>query len=55
MKMAGFAYDTKSWQPWVLAVLALVGGCYLARLAWTRIGAGWNAAEAIAREKGLVV
>jgi branched-chain amino acid transport system permease protein len=55
MRVAGFACDTKSWQPWALAIAALVGGSGLARLAWSAIRAAWNGAEAVARQKGLAV
>jgi branched-chain amino acid transport system permease protein len=55
MKTAGLVYDTKSWQPWVLAIAALVSGAYLCRLAWRRIGAAWDGALAIAREKGFAL
>jgi branched-chain amino acid transport system permease protein len=55
MKTAGLVYDTKSWQPWVLAIMALISGSLLARLVWRRLDAAWDAAEAVARQKGLVV
>ena len=37
------------------AVALLVGGGLLARLAWRRVAAAWERAQAMAREKGLIV
>jgi branched-chain amino acid transport system permease protein len=53
MKTAGFIYDTKSWQPWAVAIVALAGGSYLTRMVWRRVGVAWDAARAAALEKGL--
>ena len=55
MKMGGISFDAKSWLPWALALILLVGGGGLARLAWGYLAAAWDRAEAVAREKGLTV
>jgi branched-chain amino acid transport system permease protein len=55
MKIGGVTFDTKSWLSWGFAVALLIGGGLLARLAWRRVAAAWERAQAIAREKGLIV
>jgi branched-chain amino acid transport system permease protein len=55
MKMGGISFDAKSWLPWLLAGALLGGGGALARLAWHRVAAAWDRAQASAREKGLTV
>ncbi len=55
MMTAGFAYDIAGWQPWAAALVALVAGASLLRLAWRRVGAAWEAAQAVAREKGFAL
>jgi branched-chain amino acid transport system permease protein len=53
MKTVGITYDTRSWLPWVVAMVCLVAGAALARLASRRVGAAWERARVVAREKGL--
>ena len=55
MKMFGITFDAKSLLAWALAVALLLGGGGLARLAWGRVAAAWDRAQAIARAKGLTV
>ena len=55
MRTAGFVYDIRTWQPWALAVGALVIGGVLWRPIWRQVGRAWDSARAVAREKGLVV
>jgi branched-chain amino acid transport system permease protein len=55
MKMAGISFDAKSLLPWAFALLLLIIGGFLARLAWRRVAAAWDGAQARAREKGLTV
>jgi hypothetical protein len=49
MKTAGFAYDTRSWQPWCWRSWRW-SAFTLAKLVWRRIGAAWDAAEAVPAE-----
>jgi branched-chain amino acid transport system permease protein len=42
MKLAGWAFDAKAWQPWVVALLALSIGGLLGKLARGRIEAAWD-------------
>lgn len=53
MTAAGIAFDTASWKPWALALVALVVGLALVRSRWRSVGAVWDGARAVAREKGL--
>jgi branched-chain amino acid transport system permease protein len=53
MAMAGIAFDAASWKPWALAAAALLVGLLTVRFAWRYVGAVWDAARAIAKEKGL--
>jgi branched-chain amino acid transport system permease protein len=55
MSMAGVLYDARSWEPWTLALLALFVGGAWSRRGCRRVGAAWDGAQAIAREKGLAV
>ncbi|MFI4997111.1 MAG: branched-chain amino acid ABC transporter permease [Hyphomicrobiales bacterium] len=55
MTIAGFAFDSGSALPWMTAFLALIGGSLLLRHAWRLVGAAWNTAAAVAREKGLAL
>jgi branched-chain amino acid transport system permease protein len=55
MKMAGISFDAKSLLAWAFALLLLLVGGLLARLAWRRVAAAWDQAQARAREKGLTV
>ena len=54
-EIGGVTFDTKSWLRGWFALALLVGGGLLARLAWRRVAAAWKRAQAIAREKGLIV
>ncbi len=42
MKLAGLTFDAKTWQPWLVALLALSIGCLLGKLARCRIEAAWD-------------
>lgn len=53
MTMAGIAFDTASWRPWALALAALGVGLFLVRFGWRNVGAVWDGARTVAREKGL--
>jgi branched-chain amino acid transport system permease protein len=55
MKTAGIAYDAKSWRAWLVAIASVVAGSVLVRLASRRVGAAWDRARTVAREKGLAV
>jgi branched-chain amino acid transport system permease protein len=55
MTMAGFTYDIASWRPWAVALIALIAGALLSRLAWRPVGAAWEAAQADARQKGFAL
>jgi branched-chain amino acid transport system permease protein len=55
MPTAGFVYDIKTWQPWVMAVVALAAGSFFIHLAWRKVRAAWAAARLVAREKGFAV
>jgi branched-chain amino acid transport system permease protein len=55
MRTAGVVYDIRTWQPWALAVGALVVGGVLWRPIWRQVGRTWDSARTVAREKGLVV
>jgi branched-chain amino acid transport system permease protein len=55
MRTAGVVYDIRTWQPWALAVGALVVGGVLWRPIWRQVGRAWDSVRAVAREKGLVV
>ena len=55
MKMFGISFDAKGVVPWLLALALLIGGGLIARLAWTRVAAAWDRAQAMARAKGLTV
>jgi len=52
IRIAGLACDTRSWEPWVLAAAALIGGSVLVRLTWARVVAVWDRALDAARAKG---
>ncbi|MFI5012075.1 MAG: branched-chain amino acid ABC transporter permease [Hyphomicrobiales bacterium] len=55
MTLAGLAYDIATWRPWAAALIALIAGAFLSRLAWRRVGAAWDVAQAVARQKGLAL
>ena len=55
MKMGGISFDAKSAMPWVLALALLGGGGALARLAWHRVAAAWDACAGKRAAKGLTV
>ena len=55
MKMAGITFDARSWLAWALALILLLAGGGLARLAWHRVAAAWDRAQGVAREKGLTI
>ncbi len=54
MKLAGFAFDAKSWQPWVLALALLAVGGVWSRFVARTITAAWTRARATAEARGLV-
>jgi branched-chain amino acid transport system permease protein len=53
MKLAGVAFDTKSWQPWLAALVALGVGAVVSRFAARTITAAWTRARAGAEARGL--
>jgi branched-chain amino acid transport system permease protein len=55
MTLMGVGFDSASPLPWAAAILALALGIPLLRYAWRLVAAAWDAATAVAREKGLVL
>ncbi len=51
----GVVIDSQAPLPWVAAFLALAAGALLLHRAWRVVGAAWDAASAVAREKGFAL
>jgi branched-chain amino acid transport system permease protein len=55
MTVMGVVIDSQAPLPWVAAFLALAAGALLLHRAWRVVGAAWDAASAVAREKGFAL
>ncbi len=55
MKLAGIAFDAKSWQPWLLATCALAAGAIMGRAAARHTMVAWARSRAIVEAKGSIV
>ncbi len=55
MTIAGIGFDSASALPWMVALLALIGGALMLRRVWHRVGAAWDAADEAVRQKGLAL
>ena len=48
----GIPFDATRPSTWAVAAVLVVGGFVIARLSWARVGAAWDRATAVARERG---
>ena len=48
----GVPFDATRPSTWAVAAVLVVGGFVIARLSWARVGAAWDRATAVARERG---
>ena len=54
MHIGVFFFDAKTWRPWAVAVGGIVVGLLLTRFVSRWVGAAWDSARAVARDKGLI-
>jgi branched-chain amino acid transport system permease protein len=48
----GVPFDTSEPATWIVALVLTIGGYFVARITWRRIGAAWDRAATAARDKG---
>jgi branched-chain amino acid transport system permease protein len=53
INLFGLSFDATRPLTWVVAAALVVGGYLAARLSWARVGAAWDRASAVARERGI--
>jgi branched-chain amino acid transport system permease protein len=53
IKAFGVNFDAASPYIWAMATILLIGGYWVARKTWTRVGHAWDDATSGARDKGL--
>jgi branched-chain amino acid transport system permease protein len=52
IKAFGVGFDAASPLVWGLSAILLIGGYFVARMTWRRIGQAWSEATTVARDKG---
>ena len=53
IKAFGVSFDAASPSIWAMSVILLIGGFWVARRTWTRVGHAWDSATGATREKGV--